>query len=198
MPPVTSTRHPFLRVTPHERAQRLARALVSDLIAYHPGRREAARLLGCRRAEVEADRQRNRYLDARNALAAAREQVVAAHKEQLDHLRKEWGEKFNDRIANLKQFAIDSEAPESVVEAIKNDQLDAASIRWLSKWADATVEKANNTSRDPTPISKLSPDEAEMKINEIMNHPGHWDETHPLHESLIRQRVELERKVPRA
>lgn len=44
--PVTSTRHPFLRVTPHERAQRLARALVSDLIAYHPGRREAARASG--------------------------------------------------------------------------------------------------------------------------------------------------------
>jgi hypothetical protein len=130
--------------------------------------------------------------------AAAREQVVSAHKEELGNLRKEWGEKFNDRIANLKQFAIDSEAPESVLEAIKNDQLDAASIRWLSKWADATVEKANNTSRDPTPISKLSPDEAVMKINEIMSHPGHWDETHPLHESLIRQRVELERKVPRA
>jgi hypothetical protein len=40
------SRHPFLRVTPHERAQRLARALVSDLIAYHPGRREAARASG--------------------------------------------------------------------------------------------------------------------------------------------------------
>lgn len=43
---VSTARHPFLRVTPHERAQRLARALVSDLIAYHPGRREAARASG--------------------------------------------------------------------------------------------------------------------------------------------------------
>lgn len=44
--PVPSSRHPFLQATPHERAQRLARALVSDLIAYHPGRREAARASG--------------------------------------------------------------------------------------------------------------------------------------------------------
>jgi len=38
--------HPFLRVDPRVRAQRLARALVSDLIAYHPGRREAATAAG--------------------------------------------------------------------------------------------------------------------------------------------------------
>ncbi|MBM3899413.1 MAG: zinc-ribbon domain-containing protein [Gemmatimonadetes bacterium] len=44
--PIAVTRPPFLRATPHERAQRLARALVSDLIAYHPGRREAAQAAG--------------------------------------------------------------------------------------------------------------------------------------------------------
>ncbi|MFM8781786.1 MAG: hypothetical protein ACKOFO_10055 [Gemmatimonadota bacterium] len=44
--PIAVTRPPVLRATPHERAQRLARALVSDLIAYHPGRREAAQAAG--------------------------------------------------------------------------------------------------------------------------------------------------------
>jgi hypothetical protein len=32
--------NPFLRADPAERARRLARALVSDLVAYHPQRRE--------------------------------------------------------------------------------------------------------------------------------------------------------------
>jgi len=38
--------HPFVRVDPHVRAHRLARALVSDLITYHPGRREIATAAG--------------------------------------------------------------------------------------------------------------------------------------------------------
>lgn len=44
--PAAPPRHPFRQVDPQERARRLARALVSDLIAYHPGRREAAHAAG--------------------------------------------------------------------------------------------------------------------------------------------------------
>lgn len=32
--------NPFLANDPHQRARRLARALVSDMVAYHPSRRE--------------------------------------------------------------------------------------------------------------------------------------------------------------
>lgn len=46
---------PFGASDPHARAKRLARALVSDIVAYHPARREASLKAGTLRAEFQEE-----------------------------------------------------------------------------------------------------------------------------------------------
>jgi predicted Zn finger-like uncharacterized protein len=53
--PAPSPVAPFGASDPHSRAKRLARALVSDIVAYHPARREASLKAGTLRTEFQEE-----------------------------------------------------------------------------------------------------------------------------------------------
>ena len=148
-----------------------------------------------RKEAMEAGLTRKQFVALYGTKAQHEAEIIQAmqeeHKEGLERLQREWGETYNDRVADLKQFAIDTDAPEEIVDALQSDSLGADSLRWLYKWVAATEETASNTGRDYTPTSKLSPAEIEIKINEIQGNPAYWDAASPQHESLKARMVEL-------
>jgi predicted Zn finger-like uncharacterized protein len=54
-PAATATRSPFGQRDPNARAERIARALVSDIVAYHPERRDASLEAGTLRTEFREE-----------------------------------------------------------------------------------------------------------------------------------------------
>jgi predicted Zn finger-like uncharacterized protein len=54
-PAATATRSPFGQRDPNARAQRIARALVSDIVAYHPDRRDQSLAAGTLRTEFREE-----------------------------------------------------------------------------------------------------------------------------------------------
>lgn len=72
-PPVVRPINPFLEQDPHRKARRLANALVSDLIAYHPQRYIEARVAG-------------------NLPVAFREEIAKSHEEYIEQVGREFAE----------------------------------------------------------------------------------------------------------
>lgn len=118
-----------------------------------------------------------------------------AQEADIAELRKEWGKAFEDKISSLRTFAEESGAPQSLLDAIANRSLPAESFKWLDRFSRRTEETASNRGRDGTPTLRLTPEEAEDKIGEIMRNPAHWDSSSPDYARLMKRRMELERLI---
>ncbi len=114
--------------------------------------------------------------------------------EELHGLHKEWGLAFEQKYAAALQVAKATGAPPVLVDAIKGGQAGPETLKWLYQMGKNMGGEGNNllTMGDGVD-TKMTPSEAQEKIDEIMNNKEHpyWVASHPNHQKALDQMVEL-------
>lgn len=118
--------------------------------------------------------------------------------EQQATLKKEWGDAFEQRQKQLAQYLETTEAPESLKQAVKDGKADPATMKWLHAMVKAQggegAEAADQGGADPT-ATRLSPDEAQAEIQEILNNPDYFAAGSPRQKVLMKRMQELQKFV---
>ncbi len=89
-------------------------------------------------------------------------------------LAEKWGLSAEAKYQETVNFAEQANAPSELVEGLKARKIDSETVLWLSGLAQSVSEKTqvsfqgNNANG-----SSITPDEAHMKIDEILNNPDH-------------------------
>lgn len=97
-------------------------------------------------------------------------------------LKEEWGMTAEDRLNEANNFLSQSNAPQSLIDAMSNKQLDADTTMWLHSLSQGMSEssEASGQNNGAPSDGKLTPYEAQERINEMLNnkeHPYHRGET---------------------
>lgn len=100
-----------------------------------------------------------------------------ARKEDMDGLAKEWGMATEERMGQAKSILEKTKAPESLVNAFNDKSLSSDLVKWIHGLATSIGSEGNNLgNNDLSNNSKITPQEAQEKINEIYankDHPFH-------------------------
>lgn len=127
---------------------------------------------------------KTRQLDAAQALDAN----AAA-------LKQDWGQAFEQRQQQITQFLETSAAPEGLRKAVTDGTADPATMKWLHATAVAKAgekpEGVDQGSPEGAPLA-LSPDEAKVQIQEILNNPEYF-KPGPVQNQLLKKMVELQK-----
>ena len=89
-------------------------------------------------------------------------------------LQEKWGLSAEAKYQETVNFAEQANAPKQLIEGLKARQIDSETVLWLSGLAQSVSEKTqvsfqgNNANG-----SAITPDEAHLKIDEILNNPEH-------------------------
>jgi len=107
-------------------------------------------------------------------------------------LSKEWGAAYTERVNKAANVAQATGAPAVLVEAVKNGQAGAETMKWLyslSQSLGGEVQNMVNAAGAPT----MTPDEASMRISEIRNNKEHpyWITSDPGHKAARKKMREL-------
>ena len=110
-------------------------------------------------------------LNDNNALEDARNAVI-------NELKNDWGMAAEDRLKETNSFLKQSGAPDSIGEALANNNLDAATTKWLYELAKNVHETSEGSSQNNGNFNSnsLDPFEAQERITDILgnkNHPYH-------------------------
>ena len=101
-------------------------------------------------------------------------QVEQALKEELSKVSDEWGLSAEAKYKETIDFAKQSNAPESIVQALNDRNLDSATVFWLNSLAKSIDEAAEASGQDTRSQSNtLTPYEAQQQIAEIQNNKEH-------------------------
>ena len=74
----------------------------------------------------------------------------------------------------LLNFAEQANAPSELIEGLKARKIDSETVLWLSSLAQSVSEKQQVSFQgNHSNGSTITPDEAHMKIDEILNNPDH-------------------------
>ena len=117
-------------------------------------------------------------------------------REDMATLQKEWGFATDQKMEAVANWLKLTDAPESIQELAASKGLSAADYVWLHGIATSTraASELTNLPKDETQ-TVLSPDEAEIKIQEMLNNHEHpyWNAAHRGHKAAIERMVELQR-----
>lgn len=116
--------------------------------------------------------------------------------ENVEALKKEWGAAYEDRMKLVTGYLALSKAPDSLTDLVKSGQMDQAGMDWLH-------EAAAQFTSDPEMIKQrkkagdggdglMTPDEARVKIQEIMEDKAYFDSSNPRQKILIQRMVQLQ------
>lgn len=114
--------------------------------------------------------------------------------ESMRTLHQEWGMAFEQNYAAALQVARATGAPDVLVDAIKNAQAGPETLKWLYNMGkNMGTEGQNILNQGDGTTTRLTPAEAQQKIDEIMGNKQHpyWDATHPSHENAMKEMVKL-------
>ena len=103
----------------------------------------------------------------------ADEQARQLHQADMEELSKTWGAAYERNAATVSNFLSQTDAPKAVIDAIKSNSADSATMVWLHNLATKTVGKQGTFQADANQNSTMSPDEAAVRISEIRNNPKH-------------------------
>ena len=136
------------------------------------------------KAEMETWNKANQ--DATNA-----ERAVA-----LDAIFQEWGPGKDRMISNAIAFAEKSEAPAAFIEALKNNTIDPATLKWI-----ASVSGKFTQSREPINDANnpetLTVPEASAQIQELLNNPQYFGND-AIAMQLRKRMIELQTVIARS
>lgn len=126
------------------------------------------------------------------------EQAKAEREADIASLQKEWGFAYDRNNKIVENFLLRSGAPNPVVEIFKAEDMDSASRKWFYELAQKLGGKENTHLTNETGHSEttMTPEEATIKISEIMNNKKHpyWNKQDPGHaaaQKLMRRLYEL-------
>ena len=114
--------------------------------------------------------------------------------ESMRTLHQEWGMAFEQNYAAALQVARATGAPDVLIDAIKNAQAGPETLKWLyAVGKNMGKEGQNILNQGDGTTTRLTPAEAQQKIDEIMNNKNHpyWDASHPSHASAMQEMVKL-------
>ena len=123
------------------------------------------------------------------------DQSEEARKTDLDGLDVEWGAATATNKAIIDNFLSKSSAPQSIIDAVKDGQMNATDMRWLHSVAKGvqggTLELAPQDNRSE---GAVSPEEATAQIQEILGNRDHpyWISGHPSNRSAKIRMIELQ------
>ncbi|MCK5317795.1 MAG: hypothetical protein KAJ55_07760 [Anaerolineales bacterium] len=98
----------------------------------------------------------------------------SALKEQMGKVSEEWGLSAEAKFKETLDFAKASDAPQAMIDALENRQIDAATVFWLNQMAANMSENAEASGQDTRVNSNtLTPYEAQQQIREIQMNRDH-------------------------
>lgn len=101
-------------------------------------------------------------------------QIEQALKEELSKVSDEWGLSAEAKYSETINFAKQSGAPDSIVKALNDRNLDSSTVFWLNSLAKSIDEAAEASGQDTRSQSNaLTPYEAQQQIAEIQNNKEH-------------------------
>lgn len=118
------------------------------------------------------------------------------HQENLKGLEEMWGESKNDKLAQIEAHIRQTEGPGELLDAIKKGNVDPAIAQYLYNLVDGVAEPEPGISDPGRPASgRLSPEEAQEKINEMMNNADHpyWNDNMPGHNAAVEKMYVLQK-----
>jgi hypothetical protein len=117
----------------------------------------------------------------------------AAEKAQMDALKKDLGQAFEDRLITAAAAAKNLGLPEAQVQAIKEGKVPAETVKLFINAAKALgTEPGDLGARDGGGPKRLTPDEIQTRIGEIYKNPAFMDKSHPQNRALIEKLVEYQ------
>lgn len=109
-------------------------------------------------------------------------------KTDIAALNKEWGAAAEERNKAAKSIAEKTKAPDGMIKALENDALPADFVAWLYSLSISIGGEGNaHNANEGGTNSILTPDEAQIKIDEIYDnakHPFHKGDTKALKRML--------------
>ena len=123
------------------------------------------------------------------AAAAAKAASAAA----IAELKGEWGEAFEQRLADTARRLEMQGAPQPLIDAWKSGRMDAHSARWLHGLMDALGDEPAELQRQGKRPggNTLAPDEAMERVAEIEKRIATMQPGDPEYQPLILRRVQL-------
>lgn len=116
--------------------------------------------------------------------------------EDLKTLHDEWGQAYDERTKAAQITAERIGAPANVIDALKNNRADAATIKMFYGLSSSLRGEGSGASGDPSGGSAvLTPAEAKMRISEIMNNSEHpyWKTSDPGHKAALETMLGLQK-----
>lgn len=120
-----------------------------------------------------------------------------ALEDAVKEIKREYGEAFDKRLSSTAEFAKKIGFDESLVAAVSKGHVGLENMKALEKLMVSYGSTGPRIGDDPgnNENGRLSPHEAELRLNEIMNNKEHawWDASNPAHKAAVMKVVELTR-----
>lgn len=119
-------------------------------------------------------------------------------KEGRDNLMREWGVTFDEKQAKAINTLKQTGAPADLIKAAEEGKVSADTLKWADTIAKSLGSEGAPSIEDGKGGStKMTPDEAQQMVREIMNNKEHayWNSRDPGHKKAIERMVELNRMV---
>lgn len=120
----------------------------------------------------------------------------ATHDAAILKLKEEdWGVAFDDNMKLCLNVAEQTGAPPELIQAIRSNQATPATLKWLVKIGKQAGEGLNLTVDNSTGDGRLTPQEANARISEIMNNRDHayWKPFDPGHKDALNRMLDLQK-----
>lgn len=122
-------------------------------------------------------------------------QLVNSQKQARDDgikaLKEEWGDAYDGKLAKASKVAELTNAPSKLVEAIKANQVDAETLRWLDGVAESLGgEKSEMVKQAGSGDGTITPFEARERADEIFNKMMELPFGDPRYDQLMNKRLE--------
>lgn len=134
-------------------------------------------------------------------MLGAQAPVVQEHRQRAlqgtEALKKEWGESYDTRVAQVGKLLEQYKAPPVVMNAFKNDIMDAASKRWLwdilSAFGGEPLEVTRTKFNQEGSLADSA--EALARVAEIEKRLANMTPGDPEYQTLLQRRVQLMEKA---
>lgn len=116
--------------------------------------------------------------------------------EQQQQLKGEWGDALEQRQNQIGQYLEQTEAPQSLRDAVKNGKADPATMKWLHSMVKASGKEGQEGTDQGGPdgnTGRVTPDEARAEIQEILNNPDYFNAGSPRQKVLMQRMQELQK-----
>jgi len=121
------------------------------------------------------------------------ESISAAQQAEIDKLKKDWGSAYDDRLNKAAKMMELTGAPAELIGMVKDGKAAADVTQWFYAMAESYKGEGMNAAGDQGDSSVITPQEAESRIQEMLNNRNHayWDSSHPDHGKALQKMIEL-------